>query len=168
MITHSEFDYVTPYAIMVGYWAGLASVYDAKGNYVDSTESRVAIYWKEPGKVMHFRQAEEDTEKLAKEHARWIFVDFDLTIDGKSCSGASKTMAVTGIESSPGVYLFHLKSKGQKGEHYYNNQYFIDPNERHIIGPCVTHDGEISSVISQACTRISYDVRDKFKREMPK
>ena len=58
---------------------------------------------------------------------------------------------------------------------YYNNHYFTSPNERHIIGPFVATDrqgcarpavGEITCVVAQTFTRISYDVPAKYKREL--
>jgi hypothetical protein len=70
-----------------------------------------------------------------------------------------------GAETSPGTYLFHLTFPGFG--HYYNNQYFTNPNERRIIGPFV-HGGDYDPqfIVSQTFTRISYDVPEKYKRQI--
>lgn len=61
-----------------------------------------------------------------------------------------------GVETQPGTYLFHLSFP--MGD-YYNNQYFVGPNERHIIGPFVPASGgrEFTFAVAQTFTRISYD-----------
>ena len=89
-------------------------------------------------------------------------------------------MRVAGTETRPGIYLFHLMFK--EG-HYYNNQYFTDPNERQIIGPFVATTnaaepasrrrstsaapvGEIQVVVAQTFSRLSYDVPSQYKRPL--
>src|SRR5262249_33519824 len=64
MSQSSNFDYRTPYDLMVGQWNGMSTLYNAKGEYQFSTPSLVAIYWKhrpsdadEPG-LLSYRQIE--------------------------------------------------------------------------------------------------------------
>ena len=106
---------------------------------------------------------------------------FDLIIDPdspKACfSSPESPIRVQGVESRPGTYLFHLDfpadpdDTGSQGGNYYNNQYFANPNERHIIGPYVPNGAtalkpsDFNSVISQTFTRISYaDIPTSFYR----
>ena len=73
--------------------------------------------------------------------------------------------------SRPDRELIFSTSRYQQG-HYYNNQYFMSPNERHIIGPYVATDGstpaqpsgEVTCIVAQTFTRVSYDVPAKYKR----
>jgi hypothetical protein len=137
--------------------------------------------------VLHYRQDElPDLDARLEGHpyqsavAKIIHHSFDLKITGKSCisTAASKgDVRVAGTETRPGIYLFHLMfTEG----HYYNNQYFTDPNERQIIGPFVaatdpeepgsrrgstrtTPVGEIRVVVAQTFTRLSYDVPSQYK-----
>jgi hypothetical protein len=199
MAPRRTFDYALPYDLMVGYWAGIATVYDAKGVYQDSIQSRVAIYWHVRSKLLHFRQNQEDSvEPLLNRPGynrddvtavrNFSQLTVDLRVKGKSCSGEDTQSGtrITGVETRPGIYLFHLTTKDASGRYfadYYNNQYFVGPNERHIIGPYVmatpataaarrklspSHKGadapayfptgQIRFVIAQIFTRISYDV----------
>jgi hypothetical protein len=85
--------------------------------------------------------------------------DFDMAVKGKSCRSTSthkEKMSMKGTETQPGTYLFHLSFP--QGD-YYNNQYFVGANERHIIGPFVAANGgrDFSFVVAQTFTRISYD-----------
>jgi len=170
MVQRSSLDYAKPYDIMVGLWAGMACVYDAKGEYVASTPSRVAMYWHDAD-TLHYRQDEEDSmesvmdKRLQSSVAGVIHLSFDLKIEGKYCTGQSTLMDIDGRESMPGIYLFHLKARNGTGQ-YYNNQYFMNPNERHIIGPFVDGEGELKLVVAQTFTRISYDVPKKYRREL--
>ena len=167
----SDFDYATPYDIMVGLWAGLAVIYDHNGRYQGATPSRVAVYWKNPKKLMHFRADETDSiDDLLKGQVhgtavtKLVHLEYDLHITGKSGTGGTKTTKVMGIQSRPDVYHFHLKSDGG---HWYNNHVFPDPNERHVVGPFVPAKSDgVSLVVAQTFTRISYDVPKKFRREL--
>lgn len=187
MTTETIFDYETPYDIMVGAWTGHSILYDNKGAYKFTGPSILSIYWKEPGKVLRYFQ--EDMGNLdsviARHEGHYPVVDvietraFDLHIDPaspKACvSGPESEIRVQGAESRPGTYLFHLEfpAKGKSpGGNYYNNQYFVNPNERHIIGPYVpnkhadpsTPASDFSSVIAQTFTRISYsDIPAEFQ-----
>jgi hypothetical protein len=204
MTAQRTFDYATPYDLMVGYWAGIATVFSDTGVYQDSIQSRVAIYWHVRGKVLHFRQEEEDrVEDLLNNPGydthdvtavrNFSQLNFDLEVQGKASSGEDKKTGtlVTGVETRPGIYLFHLRTRDQNGHYYadyYNNQYFVGPNERHIIGPYVMAapasdaarrtfapsrkgsdapsyfpTGSIKFVIAQFFTRISYDVPKNLK-----
>jgi hypothetical protein len=184
---HSPFEYARPYDLMVGVWAGMATSYDAAGSYLLSVPSLVAIYWKRPYTLLHYRQDElPDLDKRLEGHpypaamTKIIHHDFDLRISGKACESTAASrhdVRVAGTETRPGIYLFHLMF--EEG-HYYNNQYFTDPNERQIIGPFIAAreneevtrrpsasaapSGQISVVVAQTFTRISYDVPDRYKR----
>jgi hypothetical protein len=204
MAPRTTFDYALPYDLMVGYWAGIATVYDDNGVYQDSIQSRVAIYWHVRSKVLHFQQNQEDSvepllngpgydrnDVMAVRNFSQMTVD--LKVKGKSCSGEDKQSGtlISGVETRPGIYLFHLRTRDANGRYfadYYNNQYFVSPNERHIIGPYVmaapataaarrkfapAHKGldvpayfptgKVRLVIAQIFTRISYDVPKELK-----
>jgi hypothetical protein len=198
MMSGRIFDYAKPYELMVGYWAGIATVFNENGVYQDSIQSRVAIYWHVPNKLLHFRQDEEDSVEALLNNPGYDKRDVtavrnfsqmnaDLTVKGKACSGEDKNSGttITGVETRSGTYLFHLRTRDGAGRYfadYYNNQYFVNPNERHIIGPYlmaapVTEaarrkfapqngaaapayfpTGKVKFVIAQMFTRISYDV----------
>ncbi|MEM9221339.1 MAG: hypothetical protein AAGB11_02910 [Pseudomonadota bacterium] len=169
MTKTSSQDYATPFQIMMGAWTGHSILYDAKGKYLYTGPSLVAVYWMVPGEVMRYKQEDFgnlDSVVLDHEHGENLkdlikLREFDLVIDGKSCKSADGEVGVTGAESSPGTYLFHLKFPW--GD-YYNNQFFENPNERRIIGPYVPKGGTaFSGVVSQTFSRISYDVPDALK-----
>ena len=184
MSPESNFDYAKPFDVMVGMWSGLSTSFSPKGEYLCSVPSFVYLYWHSPT-VLHYRQDElPDLDRaLVKNQVhldaltKIIHHDFDLKISGKACVSSvdSKNgMRVVGTETRPGVYLFHLMFK--EGD-YYNNQYFTNPNERHIIGPYIARQerkkggsgssgGEIAVVVAQTFTRISYDVPAKYKRSL--
>jgi hypothetical protein len=204
MAPRRTFDYALPYDLMVGYWAGIATVYDDNGVYQDSIQSRVAIYWHVRSKLLHFQQNEEDSvEPLLSRPGynkndvtavrNFSQLTVDLQVTDKSCSGedAQSGTLITGVETRPGIYLFHLRTRDASGRYfadYYNNQYFVGPNERHIIGPYVMAapvtvaarrkfspaqksvdapayfpTGKIRFVIAQIFTRISYDVPEDLR-----
>jgi hypothetical protein len=174
MSSHTAFDYAIPYDIMVGRWSGMTTTFDARGEYVDSVASLVTIYWKEPHTLLHYEQQElADLDAVLTDNAykaavvKIVSHDFDLKITGKSCTSTrnKENVRCVGAETSPGIYLFHLTFPGFG--HYYNNQYFTNPNERHIIGPfvhCDQHDPQF--IVAQTFTRISYDVPKKYRREL--
>jgi hypothetical protein len=204
MAPRTTFDYAVPYDLMVGHWAGIATVYDDNGVYQDSIQSRVAIYWHVRSKVLHFQQNQEDSVETLLNSPGYDRNDVmavrnfsqmtvDLEVKGKSCSGEDKQSGtlITGVETRPGIYLFHLRTKDANGQYfadYYNNQYFVSPNERHIIGPYVMAapataaarkkfapapksvdvpayfpTGKVRLVIAQIFTRISYDVPKELR-----
>jgi hypothetical protein len=164
----ATFDYATPYQLMVGVWDGIASEFGPDGEFRGSYASRVAIYWKTPGEILCFRQVEQSNpihfdEKGGKAARKFgesvLHIDFD--VDGKRAN--SPDGEVTALETTPGTYIFHIKRPD--GTHYYNNQYFVNENERRIIGPYTEGDSpKIAGVLSQVFTRLSYDVPDRFKR----
>ncbi|WP_170356624.1 hypothetical protein [Ruegeria lacuscaerulensis] len=173
MISPTPFDYARPFDIMIGMWTGHSIVYDNKGEYLYTGPSILTIDWKEPGKVMHYRQEDLGSlDQLIQEHEHgkaledlFVLREFELQVDGKSCQSITGAVKVHGVESSPGTYLFHLNFP--TGD-YYNNQYFLNPNQRRIIGPFVPRDEEgktngFQFVVSQTFERISYDVpKDAF------
>jgi hypothetical protein len=153
MTFQKSFNDAVPYDLMVGYWAGIATVYDDQGVYQDSIQSRVAIYWHVQNKLLHFQQDQEDSVESLLDDGGYNKADVaavrnfsqltvDLKVTGKSCSGEDEHSGtlIEGVETRPDIYLFHLRTKDQNGRYYadyYNNQYFSGPNERHIIGPYV-------------------------------
>jgi hypothetical protein len=169
MNSRTVFDYDTPYDIMTGLWTGVAIAYDPKGKHLGSMSSRLAVYWKKPHTLLHFRQDEEDRRDEMLEGyafrmapARLVRLEFDLKVEGKYATGStggSEAVDVTGTETRPDHYHFHLKSK--EG-HWYNNHHFMGPNERHILGPFIGRDGEIAAVVAQTFTRISNDVPKEY------
>jgi hypothetical protein len=183
-----EFGYSMPYDSMVGYWMGVSTVYRPDGSYWNSVVSRVAMYWKRKDALLHYRQDEEqidnvlgEDDPLASAIGAIIHHSFDLAVDGKACRSvhASEPMSVDGTETAPDVYLFHLTFPTG---HFYNNQYFLGPHERRIIGPYVEPApstranpdsklapplGEIRAVVAQTFTRISYEVPRALIYELP-
>jgi len=173
MPAKSAFDYATPFDIMVGLWAKQSIIYGPGGDYIDSVPGLVAVYWKKPGKLIHFR--EELLTPMSSAARRHIHrprlfeltrQDFDLKVKGKVAATSSKMKTtVVGIEARPDVYHFHLHTPDG---HWYNNHHCITPNERHILGPLVPADGDgsVELIVAQTLTRISYDVPRKSKREL--
>jgi hypothetical protein len=185
------FDYATPFDVMCGVWSGMATLFNGKGDFLSLTPSMVSIYWKQKATVLSYRQIEQPfstsntlsvkaVPQLPKiDDALGINpalaamqstnLHFDLQVQGKYCKSAALSgpglQNVEGTETTPGIYIFHL---GFQGGRYYNNQYFIDPNERHIIGPYI-RDGspQVAFVVAQAFTRVSYDVPPSARSELP-
>ncbi|MEP2031506.1 MAG: hypothetical protein ABJI96_22650 [Paracoccaceae bacterium] len=166
-------DYAQPFELMVGTWTGHSITYDAKGKYLFTGPSILYIHWHEPGEVLHYLQKDlgnlDELEfNLDDDDKVWIgdiikTRNFELKVSGKSCRGKGGGVAVKGVESTPGTYLFHLNFPHGN---YYNNQFFPNPNERHIIGPFVpTGKTDAKYVVSQTFSRISYDVPEKLLKE---
>ena len=117
--------------------------------------------------ISMFDRADDKSEDLAerREHLRKMAAltryHVDFHINGKRGYGKQGDMTYTGLETTPGVYLFHIKTPDGS---FYNNQFFTDPNERHIIGPFVKAPGnELTQVLSQTFRRISYNVPEDLK-----
>lgn len=186
----SPLDFAIPYELMVGVWSGMCTVYTAQGEFHSTTPSMVAIYWKQRPTVLHYRQIEQQfptpgspPQMIVKPVPTTIASDaieeavlqttnlhFDLQVNGKTCRasnlGGPGLQNVEGTQTRPGVYIFHL---GFRNFRYYNNQYFIDPNERHIIGPCLRGAApEVAFVAAQAFTRVSYDVPPALQSDLAK
>jgi hypothetical protein len=166
MTTSGFFDFQDPFDIMVGLWNGMTTTYDDHGHYRNSVASLVRVSWVRKGKLLRYQQqelADLDQVLAGNPHkqalATIISHDFDMAVTGKSCHSTTthkEKMAMKGVETQPGTYLFHLSFP--MGD-YYNNQYFVGPNERHIIGPFVPASGgrEFTFAVAQTFTRISYD-----------
>jgi hypothetical protein len=184
MSPDNTLDYRTPYDDMVGRWNGISTLYDEQGEYQFSTPSLVSIYWKKPRTLLSYRQIEEG-DPLTFAHPKpghrllarsLINISFDVQITGKACKATAiqadppYLKAVEGTQTRPDTYIFVLtfNVNGDAGR-YYNNQYFSDANERHIIGPYIP-DGSasISAVIAQTFTRISYDVPEPLRSDVSK
>jgi hypothetical protein len=166
MASTGFFDFQDPFDIMVGLWNGMTTTYDAEGHYRNSVASLVRVSWVRKGKTLRYQQEELanlDQVLAGNPHkdilASIISHDFDMAVKGKSCHSTTthkEKMSMKGTETQPGTYLFHLSFP--QGD-YYNNQYFVGANERHIIGPFVAANGgrDFSFVVAQTFTRISYD-----------
>jgi hypothetical protein len=87
----------------------------------------------------------------------------DLKVTGKLAQGKTKEVKITGTETRPDVYHFHLNTAD--GD-WYNNHHCISPNERHIMGPFVEKNGKIEWIAAQTLTRISYEVPKKYRCEL--
>jgi hypothetical protein len=189
----SRFDFASPYDLMVGLWSGMCTVFDARGEFFSVTPSMVAVFWKRRPTLLHYHQIEQhfptpgkpgklrvkpipkledvDPQRGITGHdavAETTNLHFDLHVDGKYCmaklTGATGLQSVEGTQTRPGVYIFHL---GFQGWRYYNNQYFTDPNERHIIGPCLREDNpNLAFVAAQSFHRVSYDVPRALQKDI--
>jgi hypothetical protein len=190
MTSHSAFDYARPYDIMVGYWVGTANIYGPKGAYVMSTKSYVSVYWKKRYTTLSFwesaeddfefqgraedyldsRRAEEETiteilgskTPLAATGALRVLA-YDLEVRGPYCEGHSGPVSVTGRQTRPDAYQFHVKKKENGHYHHiYNSHHLPSPDDWHIIGPIVGPiagvEGEVGVAVVQNFRRISYDV----------
>jgi hypothetical protein len=197
MSANSAFDYAIPFDIMVGYWVGTASIYSPKGVYVMSTKSYVSVYWEEPYKKLSFRESAEDDHEFKGADADYVdsrkkgaagnilgtaapltassalrVLEFDLTVKGPFCYGGSKkTVYLTGRQTRPDIYQFHLKKK-ENGyyHHVYNSHHLPSPDDWHIIGPIVGpidgEEGEVGLAVAQFFRRISYEVPKQTIRKL--
>ena len=115
----------------------------------------------EQSNPIHF---DEKGGKAARKFGESVLhIDFD--VDGKRAN--SPDGEVTALETTPGTYIFHIKRPD--GTHYYNNQYFVNENERRIIGPYTEGDlPKIAGVLSQVFTRLSTQcTRHRFTDASP-
>jgi hypothetical protein len=197
MTPHSAFDYARPYDIMVGYWVGTANIFGPKGSYVMSTKSYVSIYWKKCHTVLSFRESAEDDYEfqgcpedyvdprggdkriaaalgknkkkplVASDALRVLTYDFD--VNGPYCeSDQTRSVSVTGRQTRPDAYQFHVKmNKNGHYHHVYNSHHLPTPDDWHIIGPIVgpikgkdgkVVDGGVGLAVVQNFKRISYCV----------
>jgi hypothetical protein len=84
-------------------------------------------------------------------------LEFDLKVAGRFATAQTDDWSVTGVNSRPDLYLFHLLRK-DRTQNWFNNQYFTSANERQIIGPVLDQDGQIYLVVTQTFSRVSYDI----------
>jgi hypothetical protein len=179
----SVLDFARPYEIMMGMWAGSNIVYgpDGRSRPAQSGPSRVSIYWKDH-KTIHYRQLARqnwldthvhEIEESHRQHATGLmFISFDLDVTDKrgvgggmvrTPEGQEVAVDAEGTETVPGIYLFRLAY--QNGQTFYNNQYFLDSNQRNIVGPLVMGEQTVA-VIAQSFTRISYDVPKQYQWDL--
>jgi hypothetical protein len=83
-------------------------------------------------------------------------------VEAKHCKGQNDFLHVEGFESMTGIYMFHLSAKNQSFQ-MYNNQYFINENQRNIIGPYLGADGKVAMVVAQSFQRMSFEVPDRYR-----
>jgi hypothetical protein len=192
MTSQSAFDYATPYDIMVGYWVGTASIYGPKGVYVMSTKSYVSVYWLERYTKLVFRESAEDELEFKGPKAGYFdsrqadqktiakvlrgkkvlpttdalrVLGYTLTVEGPFCYSDPKLpVSVTGRQTRPDTYQFHVTKKREDGHHHhaYNSHHLPSPDDWHIIGPIVgrvgKEEGQVGMAVVQNFRRISYDV----------
>lgn len=168
MTRRSEFDYAIPYDIFVGFWTGISTTFSPKGEFCKSWANNVAIYWKAPYTLLHFRQDPlEDSIKqalsLPSATHKFISQEFDLNVEGKYATGGLGGLVNVGAETTPDVYIFHITTEDKS---WFNCQYCGTANERRIIGPQMDRDRNVELVISQTYTRISYDIPCRFRRAL--
>ena len=124
-------DYGTPlprsYQCFMGRWEGLCKTFTPKGEYLESTAVHMEVYW-----------IDENTWHLHEEFERFyplgeaVTFDTDISVDGKYCWGGNDLITLDGSEITPYNYVFTIHSHVSNTT-VYNNQYFIDPNQRRII-----------------------------------
>ena len=160
------FDFQDPFDIMVGLWSGMTTSFDEHGHYESSVASLVRISWVKKDEILHYQQKElANLDQALRGNPRKevlaniISHDFSMAVEGKACHSVKvkgEKLSMKGVETRPGVYLFHLTFP--QGD-YYNNQIYAGANERHIIGPFVPkgRGRAFNCVVSQTFTRISYD-----------
>jgi hypothetical protein len=189
-----------PFDIFVGTWVGTATAYDHQGKYVSNWSSKVEQYWNDDGTLRYEQSIDKLSEHFGKlpnggdptllglrdilgilERGESTKIVVDLKVDGKRVAGLSHDgeYRVLGQESAPGHYLFmihHLRSTYI----YSNNQYFVTPELRQIVGPTLasslrppTHTecpatlGLVQAVNVQTLTRISRGAIDRAIPPLP-
>jgi hypothetical protein len=191
-----SFDYAKPFDIMAGYWVGTASIYSPHGVYLMSTKSYVSVYWKDDS-TLSFRESAEDdyqfhgrpgdyiaprgakianalnsvSKVTASDAARVMTYDFH--VNGPYCetTGPKEPIYVTGRQTRPDAYQFHVKMKKNGHHHHvYNSHHLPSPDDWHIIGPIVGRvekkEGEVGLSVVQFFRRISYDVPEASVRSI--
>jgi hypothetical protein len=184
-----SFDYAKPFDIMTGYWVGTASIYGPHGVYLMSTKSYVSVYWKDDH-TLSFRESAEDAFRFQGRPQDYIrprggsvvnalngagsvtasgaarVMTYDFKVNGPYCetTGPSDPVFVTGRQTRPDAYQFHVKMKKDhdRYHHAYNSHHLPTPDDWHIIGPIVGRvkktEGEVGLSVVQFFRRISYDV----------
>jgi hypothetical protein len=183
-----SFDYAKPFDIMAGYWVGTASIYSPHGVYLMSTKSYVSVYWTD-ARTLSFRESAEDdfgfkgglkdytsargtdvenalnraTKRVTTSDAARVMT-YDFEVVGPYCTtGPIVPVSVTGRQTRPDAYQFHVKiQKDGYYHHVYNSHHLPTPDDWHIIGPVVGPvkgtEGEVGLSVVQFFRRISYDV----------
>jgi hypothetical protein len=90
---------------------------------------------------------------------------YSITVDGSYCeSDQTLPVCVTGRQTRPDAYQFHVKNK-LTGHHVYNSHHLPTPDDWHIIGPVVgrvgKEEGAVGMAVVQNLRRISYDVPEE-------
>jgi hypothetical protein len=98
----------------------------------------------------------------ANEALRVLTYDFD--VNGPYCqTDQNAPVSVTGRQTRPDAYQFHVKMKREEGYHHvYNSHHLPTPDDWHIIGPIVgrvdNEEGAVGLAVVQHFRRISYGV----------
>jgi hypothetical protein len=194
----SQFDYAKPFDILVGHWVGIASIYSPKGIYLLSTKSYVSVYWAAEN-ILSFRESADDDfeftgrseEYLDPRQVRSVeqaskgqpeitpseslrLLRYDFKVEGTYCktTDQSADVSVTGRQTRPDTYQFHVVKKRPAGDHHhvYNSHYLPTPNDWHITGPIVGRvkevEGEVGLAVAQTFKRIAYHVPVKQIRRL--
>jgi hypothetical protein len=81
-------------------------------------------------------------------------------------------VSVTGRQTRPDTYQFHVIKKRPEGDHHhvYNSHYLPSPNDWHITGPIVGRvdgvEGVMGLAVAQSFRRIAYHVPVKLIRRL--
>jgi hypothetical protein len=194
----STFDYDKPYDILVGHWVGAASIYSPKGTYLISTKSYVSVYWEQPN-ILSFRESADDDLEFTGQPKEYLdprdadgiaeaykaqpqigvsqslrVLTYNFTVDGTYCeTDQNAEVSVTGRQTRPDTYQFHVIKKRKEGDHHvYNSHYLPTPNDWHITGPIVGRvenvEGVVGLAVVQNFKRIAYHVPLKSIRALKK
>jgi hypothetical protein len=196
----SNFDYDKPYDILVGHWVGNASIFSPKGTYLISTKSYVSVYWAADN-ILSFRESADDDLEFTGKPEQYLdprqpqnitdackdqpeieasdslrVLTYDFTVTGTYCeTDQNATVSVTGRQTRPDTYQFHVIKKRDKEEpkpdadhdslqphHVYNSHYLPTPNDWHITGPIVGTvkgvGGVVGLAVVQNFKRVAYHV----------
>jgi hypothetical protein len=124
-------------------------------------------------RMLHFRESDEDFEvKVPLDSALATFaavlpLEYDIEVTGRYCEGGSEVAHVTGRETCPDVYQFHVKKEANK-HNFYNSHHFPNANEWHIMGSITDEYGKIGVAVVQTFRRIYYQVLPTQKRDLRK
>lgn len=193
----SQFDYAKPFDILVGHWVGMASIYSPKGTYLLSTKSYVSVYW-ESENILSFRESADDDFEFTGKSEEYVdprqvrsvaeaakgqpeitpseslrLLRYDFKVEGTYCeTDQSAEVSVTGRQTRPDTYQFHVIKKRPEGDHHhvYNSHYLPTPNDWHITGPIVGRvdkvEGVVGLAVAQTFKRIAYHVPVKRIRRL--
>ena len=103
------------------------------------------------------------TKPLAANDALRVLT-YDFEVNGPYCqTDQTAQVSVTGRQTRPDAYQFHVKMRRGDGYHHvYNGHHLPTPDDWHIIGPIVgrvdKEEGAVGFAVVQHFRRISYGV----------